>query len=156
MRKVTGAVVASLTVVSLMTTPAHAAKPVGWGWGQLQFADLPEWQSDAAVEALVTARVQGRFEARRSALQPLVDERVISNDQADLIATSTSNAIIAALVKSGEITKPQAVLIRKALAGSNGWPAKQAAARIAVQALQDSGLLTAEQAESVRSQALGS
>lgn len=150
---------ASLAVAgSLLVAPAaQAAAPAsnGWGWGQLKFADLPDWQNSAVVETLVTARVQGMIDARRAALQPLVEAKVISAEQADLIATTNSNAVISAMQRTKEITKAQAVLIRKALAGSKGWPAKQAAARIALTMLQDSGLITAEQAAAIRARVLG-
>lgn len=150
---------ASITVAaSLLLAPAaHAVAPAsnGWGWGQLKFADLPAWQNSAVVETLVTARVQGMIEARRAALQPLVDAKAITPEQADLIATTNSNAVVSAMRRTGEITKAQATLIRKALAGSNGGPAKQAAARIALTMLQDAGLITADQAAAIRAQVLG-
>jgi hypothetical protein len=154
------AVLAASVAVSsslLIAPAAHAAAPAsnGWGWGQLKFADLPAWQNSAVVETLVTARVQGMVEARRAALQPLVETKVISAEQADLISTTNSNAVISAMQRTKEITKAQAVLIRKALAGSKGWPAKQAAIRIALTMLQDSGLITPEQAGAIRAQMLG-
>ena len=141
----------------LVAPAAHAAVPAGngWGWGQLKFADLPAWQSGAVVETLVSARVQGMIEARRAALQPLVEAKAITPEQAELLATTNSNAVISAMRRTGELTKAQAVLVRKALAGSNGWPAKQAAARIALTMLQDSGLITADQAAAIKAQVLG-
>lgn len=156
MRRILTPVLASIAATLLVISPVGATHAAGWGWGQLKFSDLPGWQSEAVVETLVTARAQGLIEARRGALQPLVDQKVITGDQANLVATSPSNAIIAALVKSGGITKPQAMLVRKALAGTNGWPAKQAAVRIALKSLQDAGLLTAEQAQLVQARVLGS
>lgn len=155
MKRILSLAVAALTALTFLAPAANASQFTGWGWGQLKFADLPAWQSSAVVETLVTAQVQGRFEARRAALQPLVEQKVITGDQADLIATSTSNAIIAGLVKTGQINKAQAAIVRKALAGSGGWPAKQAAVRIALQSLKDAGLLTNEQADLVRAQVLG-
>lgn len=156
-RLVTLAAFITVAASLLLTPAAQAAAPAsnGWGWGQLKFADLPAWQNSAVVETLVTAQVQGMIDARRAALQPLVEAKVISAEQADLIATTNSNAVISAMQRTKEITKAQAVLIRKALAGSKGWPAKQAAARIALTMLQESGLITAEQAESIRNQVLG-
>ncbi len=147
----------AVTGALLVAPAAQAAAPAsnGWGWGQLKFADLPAWQSSAVVETLVTAQVQGQIEARREVLQPLVDAKAITPAQADLIATTNSNAVISAMKRTGELTKAQAVLVRKALAGSNGWRAKQASIRIALTMLRDSGLITQEQAAAVQAQMLG-
>lgn len=158
MRRLLVSTAAVALMGSLLLAPAaHAGQPTsnGWGWGQLTLEDLPAWKNEAVVETLVSARVQGVIEARRAALQPLVESKVITEPQAELIATTASSAVISAMRRSGEITQAQAALIRKALAGTNGWPAKQAAARIALSMLQDSGVITAEQADAIRAQVLG-
>jgi hypothetical protein len=138
--------------VTAMAAPAHVATSNGWGWGQLDFSGFPQWQSDAVRDALVAAAVSGVTESRRAALAPLVASKVLTQAQADLIASVPNASVIAALVKAGEITKAQAVLVRKALAGSNGIGAKRAAAKIALDNLVASKVITQEQADAIKGQ----
>jgi hypothetical protein len=157
--------ITGMTTALLLTgglTPALAATnsatqlssptAIGWGWGQLDFDGMPQWQSDAVRDALLASRSLGLTAARQAALAPFVTSNVLTQDQANLLASVRYASPIAALVKSDLITKAEAVQIRKALAGSNGIGARQTAARIALANLVSSNVITQAQADSVKVQ----
>ena len=128
--------------------PAHAGN--GWGWGQLPLDSYSAQEAAGIRATLLEAIPAGVTKARLDALAPLVTAKALTQDQATLIASVHNASVIAALRKAGQITAATAVLVRKALAGTNGVPAKRAAAGIALDQLVKSGIVTADQAAAIR------
>lgn len=144
---------AALSVALLgLTTPALAAPGNGWGWGQLPL-DSDSTQQAAGIRASLLASIPaGVTKARQDALAPIVKSGALTQKQADLIATVHDASVISALRHQGAISNVTAIAVRKALAGTNGMPAKIAAANIAIDRLLGAGLITPDQAATIREQ----
>ena len=138
-----------LSLVALAPV-AKAAPGNGWGWGQLPLSAPSIAEADGIRATLLASIPAGVTKARRDALEPLVKAGALTDMQASLIASVHNASIVAALRASGEISAATAVAVRKALAGTNGNPAKVAAAQIALDQLVSSGLIAADEAVRIR------
>jgi hypothetical protein len=148
---VLGLAAAILTVSAVaVAAPAQASPGNGWGWGQLPLDGHSVVEARGIRATLVESIYEGVTKARQDALAPLVQAGALTQDQANLIASVHNASVVAALRKGGQITQATAVLVRKALAGTNAVAAKRAAASIALDKLVASGMITADEAATIR------
>jgi hypothetical protein len=154
MRVIRTSIVVALALSTLfLTVPAQASPGNGWGWGQLPLDTATSVEADGIRASLLAAIPAGVTKARQDALAPLVKAGGLPQDQANLIASVHNASVIAALRARGEISGVTAVAVRKALAGTNGKPAKAAAASIALDRLVSAGLVSDEEAAQIRAAA---
>lgn len=141
----------------LSAVPASASGPVvtaarHWGWEQLDLSSMEPWRAAAVRDALKAAQPVGVVDARRQALALLVTAGTVTPGQADLLAMINSPSVIDALVQTKHFTKAQGEAVKQVVRGFSMTQARYSSAKIALEMLTSSGLLSSAQADLVRNQ----